>query len=53
MGRINYISSHARQENLYAVYETTDKKFWRNWRSATKRNLSKVERMESVLKLEN
>ena len=29
MGRINYISSHARQENLYAVYEITDRKFWR------------------------
>lgn len=29
LGRINYISSHARQENLYAVYETTDRKFWR------------------------
>jgi len=28
-GRINYISSHARQENLYAVYETTERKFWR------------------------
>lgn len=28
-GRINYISSPARQENLYAVYETTDRKFWR------------------------
>lgn len=28
-GRINYISSHARQENLYAVYETADRKFWR------------------------
>ena len=27
-GRINYISSHARQENLYAVYETIDRKFW-------------------------
>ena len=27
-GRISYISSHARQENLYAVYETTDRKFW-------------------------
>ena len=27
-GRINYISSKARQENLYAVYETTDRKFW-------------------------
>lgn len=28
-GRINYISSHARQENLYAVYDTTERKFWR------------------------
>ena len=27
-GRISYITSHARQENLYAVYETTDRKFW-------------------------
>jgi len=27
-GRINYISSHARQENLYAVYEIIDCKFW-------------------------
>lgn len=29
-GRISYISSHARQENLYAVYETTNREFWRN-----------------------
>ena len=27
-GRIYYISSPVRQENLYAVYETTDRKFW-------------------------
>ena len=27
-GRITYISSHAKQENLYAVYETTDRSFW-------------------------
>ena len=27
-GRISYILSKARQENLYAVYETTDCKFW-------------------------
>jgi len=27
-GRINYISSPARQENLYAVCETTDRNFW-------------------------
>lgn len=28
-GRITYISSHAKQENLYAVYETTDRSYWR------------------------
>ena len=28
-GRITYISSHAKQENLYVVYETTERKFWR------------------------
>ena len=28
-GRITYISSHAKQENLYAVYETTERSFWR------------------------
>ncbi|SDW98017.1 MobA/MobL family protein [Lachnobacterium bovis] len=27
-GRIYYISSNKKQENLYAVYETTDRKFW-------------------------
>lgn len=29
-GRINYISSHARQENLYASYQTVDMEFWKN-----------------------
>ncbi len=28
-GRITYISSHAKQENLYAAYETTERSFWR------------------------
>ena len=28
-GRITYISSHAKQENLYAVYETIERSFWR------------------------
>ena len=27
-GRIDYISSPKRQENLYAVFETTERKFW-------------------------
>lgn len=29
-GRINYISNHARQENLYASYQTVDMEFWKN-----------------------
>lgn len=29
-GRISYITSHARQENLYATYRTADNTFWRN-----------------------
>ena len=29
-GRISYISSHSRQENLYAVYETVERAFWSN-----------------------
>ena len=29
-GRISYITSHARQENLYATYRTADNVFWGN-----------------------
>ena len=29
-GRISYITSPARQENLYATYQTTDNTFWSN-----------------------
>lgn len=29
-GRISYITSHARQENLYAAYRTADSTFWSN-----------------------
>ena len=29
-GRISYITSHARQENLYATYRTADHTFWSN-----------------------
>ena len=29
-GRISYITSHARQENLYATYRTADSAFWSN-----------------------
>ena len=27
-GRINYITSRAKQENLYAAYQTADRVFW-------------------------
>ncbi len=30
MGRIDYISSHDRQENLYATYQTADMEFWKS-----------------------
>ena len=29
-GRILYITSHARQENLYAAYRIADSTFWSN-----------------------
>ena len=29
-GRISYITSHARQENIYATYRTADNEFWKN-----------------------
>ena len=29
-GRISYITSHAKQENLYATYRTADHSFWSN-----------------------
>ena len=29
-GRIDYISSPDRQENLYATYQTADMEFWKN-----------------------
>ena len=29
-GRIDYISSPDRQENLYATYQTADAEFWKN-----------------------
>ena len=38
-GRITYISSHAKQENLYAVYETTERKFWGDLQNVIRKNL--------------
>ena len=52
-GRITYISSHTKQENLYAVYETTERKFWRDLQNVIRKNLQKVEQKENVLRQEN
>ncbi len=52
-GRINYISSHARQENLYAVYETTDRKFWTELAKCNQEELKKAEQKVSALKQGN
>lgn len=40
-GRIYYISSPKKQENLYAVYETTDRNFGLTLRNIIRQNLKK------------
>ena len=52
-GRIYYISSDKKQENLYAVYEPQIEDFGRNLPSATRQNLRKAVQMGNVSKQEN
>ena len=40
-GRITYISSHAKQENLYAVYETTERSYWRELAKCNQKEFKK------------
>lgn len=40
-GRIYYISSPKKQENLYAVYETTDRNFGLTLQNIIRQNLKK------------
>jgi len=40
-GRINYISSHERQENLYAAMNTTNLEFWTNLAKESQTEFSK------------
>ena len=40
-GRITYISSHAKQEHLYAVYETTDRNYWTELARCSQREFKK------------
>lgn len=42
-GRIDYISSHARQEILYAVYKTTERKFWTDLAKENQQEFKKSE----------
>ena len=59
-GRITYISSHAKQENLYAVYETTERKFWRELAKCNQEEFVKsgtdgkcIEARELIIALQN
>ena len=52
-GRIYYISSDKKQENLYAVYETTDRKFWTELAKCNQAELRKAVQRENVSKQEN
>ena len=52
-GRIYYISSPKKQENLYAVYETTDRNFGLTLRNIIRQNLKKAVRRGNVLKQGN
>ena len=40
-GRITYISSYAKQENLYAVYETTDRHYWTEFAKCNQQEFQK------------
>ena len=64
VGRIRYISDEKKQENLYAVYETVPRKYWRDLakenqsdfrRSGTRisRTSDAAERVETASRQEN
>ena len=54
-GRITYISSKAKQENLYATYTIQFPReiFSGNWQSVIRKALFKVGQMENVLRQGN
>lgn len=52
-GRIYYISSPKKQENLYAVYETTDRNFWTDLAKYNQAEFKKTVRRGNVLKQGN
>lgn len=52
-GRIYYISSPKKQENLYAVYETTDRNFWTDLAKYNQAKFKKTVRRGNVLRQGN
>ena len=52
-GRIYYISSPKKQENLYAVYETTDRNFWTDLAKYNQAEFKKTVRRGNVLRQGN
>lgn len=52
-GRIYYISSPKKQENLYAVYETTDHNFWTDLAKYNQAEFKKTVRRGNVLRQGN
>lgn len=52
-GRIYYISSQKKQENLYAVYETTDRNFWTDLAKYNQAEFKKTVRRGNVLRQGN
>lgn len=51
--RIYYISSPKKQENLYAVYETTDRNFWTDLAKYNQAEFKKTVRRGNVLRQGN
>ena len=49
-GRISYITSHAKQENLYATYRTADHSFWSNLARESQQEFQRSGAEGSVLK---
>ena len=50
-GRITYISSKAKQENLYATYSTVqERSFWRELAKCNQESFDRVGQRESVLR---
>lgn len=52
-GRIYYISSPKKQENLYEVYETTDRNFWTDLAKYNQAEFKKTVRRGNVLRQGN